>query len=316
MSVLLFIQTTAFGQSKEIAGNATQGDFETAEEILDSVVRITDVHIGSGNHFDFHESKVFYESHSSWFKFYIRKDTLLTFDIIPEDAAENYDFTLFRCVGKNCKDELKSKDFEPVRKSFFATNGAVGLSRYATFKNKPNGKRPGYAEALPVKAGELYYLIINLRKHGQESLLPEERTPYKGYTIYFYNYWPERLAYLKAQKVASQPIVLANVLFKNNTTELLPKSNHALNDLVKKLQGNKTMTIEVIGHTDPIGDHKKNQELSEGRAKAVVEYLVSKGIAINRLSYKGLGSTKPLATNNTEEGRTKNRRVEFRIIEK
>ena len=74
------------------------------------------------------------------------------------------------------------------------------------------------------------------------------------------------------------------------------------------------MQIEIGGHTDGKGSDGYNQRLSENRAKAVVDFLVSKGIDIKRLKYKGYGKSMPVATNDTDEGRALNRRVEFRIL--
>ena len=74
------------------------------------------------------------------------------------------------------------------------------------------------------------------------------------------------------------------------------------------------MCIEIGGHTDGKGSDSYNKRLSENRAKAVVEYLVSKGVNINRLKYMGYGKSMPVAPNDTEEGRAMNRRVEFKIL--
>jgi outer membrane protein OmpA-like peptidoglycan-associated protein len=74
------------------------------------------------------------------------------------------------------------------------------------------------------------------------------------------------------------------------------------------------MKIEIHGHTDNTGDEAKNQKISENRAKAVREYIISKNIEPKRISYKGFGSKQPIKLNNTEEGRKKNRRVEFLIL--
>ena len=71
------------------------------------------------------------------------------------------------------------------------------------------------------------------------------------------------------------------------------------------------MKIEIGGHTDNSGIEKDNISLSENRAKSVYDYLISKGIAADRLSYKGYASTKPLSDNKTAEGKAKNRRTEF-----
>jgi outer membrane protein OmpA-like peptidoglycan-associated protein len=74
------------------------------------------------------------------------------------------------------------------------------------------------------------------------------------------------------------------------------------------------MTIELSGHTDNKGKDKYNMNLSLNRAKAVYTYLIEHGIKENRLRYKGFGATQPIADNKTDEGRAKNRRVEFKIL--
>lgn len=107
-------------------------------------------------------------------------------------------------------------------------------------------------------------------------------------------------------------VSLNNILFAQGKSEIQQKSYPELDKLVSLLNSKPTMKIEVHGHTNNVGT--MNQEISEDRAKAVVDYLVSKGIRASRLSYKGFGDTKPIASNDTEEGRAKNRRVEFVIV--
>ena len=102
-----------------------------------------------------------------------------------------------------------------------------------------------------------------------------------------------------------EPIILENVLFKTNESILLEKSFVSLNKLYEQLQKNTAVAIQILGHTDNVGNQDKNQTLSEERAKAVMDYLVSKGIDANRLSFKGFGSSAPIASNDDEEGRTK-----------
>ena len=80
------------------------------------------------------------------------------------------------------------------------------------------------------------------------------------------------------------------------------------------MKSQATLRIEVSGHTDNTGDKKANVILSEQRARAVVNFLIEKGIPAARMTYKGYGDTKPVASNDTEEGKAKNRRTEFSIL--
>jgi outer membrane protein OmpA-like peptidoglycan-associated protein len=84
-----------------------------------------------------------------------------------------------------------------------------------------------------------------------------------------------------------------------------------LNKLVELMKDNPSVTIRINGYTDNVGNEADNLKLSDNRAKAVVNYLVNKGIDAKRLTSKGFGEMQPLADNSTEEGRTLNRRTEF-----
>ncbi|WP_153798494.1 OmpA family protein [Foetidibacter luteolus] len=108
-------------------------------------------------------------------------------------------------------------------------------------------------------------------------------------------------------------VTLKNIHFKTNSYQLEPVSLIELDKLVLLLKDNPTITAQVNGHTDNTGADASNLKLSESRSKAVVDYLTSKGIAANRLKWKGFGASKPVADNNTEEGKAKNRRTEFVI---
>jgi outer membrane protein OmpA-like peptidoglycan-associated protein len=116
--------------------------------------------------------------------------------------------------------------------------------------------------------------------------------------------------YLKKIEVGKS-VVLNNIFFEVNKYELRDVSKTELNTLVDLMKKNPTMKIELSGHTDNSGIETENKVLSENRAKAVMEYLISNGIEAARLSAKGYGSTKPIADNKTEEGKQKNRRTEF-----
>lgn len=108
--------------------------------------------------------------------------------------------------------------------------------------------------------------------------------------------------------------VLQNIFFDYDKATLLQQSYNELQNLLAILKSHPSMKIEVRGHTDGHGSIDYNQRLSENRAKAVVDYLISKGVDPKRLHFKGFGKTMPIDTNATEEGRARNRRVEFKVL--
>ncbi len=113
-----------------------------------------------------------------------------------------------------------------------------------------------------------------------------------------------------------QIVRLNNIFFETDKSILKPESFPELNRAVKFLSSNPNLEIEVAGHTDNVGSDSYNLRLSDNRAKAVATYLIQKGIDQNRIVSKGYGESQPETTNDTEEGRQINRRVEFRILKK
>jgi len=111
-------------------------------------------------------------------------------------------------------------------------------------------------------------------------------------------------------------IRLNNIFFDTNKSTLKNESYPELDRVVAFLKDNLAIEIEIDGHTDNVGADDLNNSLSSSRAKVVYDYLISKGISTTRLQYKGFGKTKPLASNETEDGKAKNRRVEFLITKK
>ena len=108
--------------------------------------------------------------------------------------------------------------------------------------------------------------------------------------------------------------VLNNIFFDTDKYDLKPKSIPELEKIIRFMQENPHIRVEVSGHTDNSGQASYNYQLSEKRALSVFYYLTQKGIDKNRLKPVGNGADKPLASNDSEEGRQQNRRIEFRII--
>ena len=118
----------------------------------------------------------------------------------------------------------------------------------------------------------------------------------------------------KPMPVAQKVTLNADVLFDFDKSNIKPAGAARLDDLVSKIQGINLEVIIAVGHTDSIGSKAYNQKLSVRRAESVKHYLVSKGIAANRIYTEGKGETQPVASNKTRAGRAKNRRVEIEVI--
>ena len=107
-----------------------------------------------------------------------------------------------------------------------------------------------------------------------------------------------------------------DIYFPFNSFEMQPESKAVLDQLIDFLNENPSISIQIQGHTDNIGNDASNLKLSEQRAESVYQYLVEKGIEKIRLTYKGFGKSVPVASNDNEEGRAKNRRTVFVITRK
>ena len=113
---------------------------------------------------------------------------------------------------------------------------------------------------------------------------------------------------------ANAIVILKNVFFDTKQTQLKTESITELDNVVLLMNENPNMKVQIAGHTDDVGKPEDNQKLSLGRAVSVVNYLLGKGIRNERLSFKGYGETKPIASNTTEQGRAQNRRTELIVI--
>lgn len=158
----------------------------------------------------------------------------------------------------------------------------------------PSGRNYGVV----VKAGG--YLF-----HSENFLLPEA-TEFQEFILDFE---------MKKLEIGNT-IVLKNIFFDSDKATPKPESESELNRLVKLLNDNPSTKIEIGSHTDDQGSDEYNLKLSDQRSATVVAQLKAKGIAENRVVAKGYGETHPIDKNDTEEGRQKNRRTEFKILSK
>ncbi len=193
------------------------------------------------------------------------------------------------------------------------------ISAKIIYERLPDGKESGIAQTNPttgeyeirLPAGNLYGVRAESNDKISESQnldlrdIKEDKTLAKDF-----NLEPIKVSAIE-EKVT---IVMNNVFFDFDKTELKPESFPELNRVAKLMTEKGSMQIEIAGHTDATGPEGYNLTLSQKRAKAVAKYLTSKGVEASRISTVYLGESAPIETNETREGRSKNRRVEFKII--
>ena len=164
---------------------------------------------------------------------------------------------------------------------------------------KINLKSPGFKEA--------YYFIDDV---SLKWIKPKD--DFK--TVYVDSLKYEKDSVLQVNKnVQTGEKITLKVSFEQGKSYLLPESFSELNKLSQYLFRHQNFVIKIDGHSDNSGSKAKNQKLSEQRARAVFEYLITHGVQ-NKMYYQGYGSSQPIADNNTDEGKAKNRRVEFEIV--
>ncbi len=122
--------------------------------------------------------------------------------------------------------------------------------------------------------------------------------------------------YLLTKSADGNILRMDNLLFEIGQADILESSYDELDGLAQMLHTNPKMKIQLEGHTDYRGNPDRNMQLSEDRVLAVRDYLVQKDIRKGRIKYKAFGGSQPITTENTEEARLKNRRVEVRILSK
>ena len=172
--------------------------------------------------------------------------------------------------------------------------------KYSGVTNK-NGK---FVVELP--GASVYEVKVKALGESQDTqtfkipALPENRT--YGKSRYTIKYSPAKV------------FTLDDVHFDVNKATLRDQSYEELKTLKNYLERRENIRVEIAGHTDNAGDKEHNQKLSERRAQRVKQYLTEQGIDPDRLETKGYGESRPVATNNTKEGRQKNRRTEVHII--
>ena len=189
--------------------------------------------------------------------------------------------------------------------------------------NKETGQVvPTNVQIIPDGAAEPKYTLATDSVNGSAREMLEEGPQYKLRIAQMgYDSLEMAIAYVgDSMDVMLTPIkkgevfIVKNLFFATNKTRILSRSEEALNDLYMYLDRNPQVRIKIIGHTDNVGKDEANQKLSDGRANAVMKDLIERGISAERIEAEGRGETQPIDTNDTDEGRQNNRRVEIEIL--
>lgn len=153
-------------------------------------------------------------------------------------------------------------------------------------------------------------LLITVKKNGyafHSSYISSDDTLFNS---------PVNLNFELGKLEQNKSFNIDNIYFDNNSYQIKSLTEQVLIEFSKYLLINNSLVIEISGYTDNIGGDLKNQLLSENRAKAVYDFLVFNDVSSSRISFKGFGEQNPIASNENEEGRKKNRRIEFKVINK
>ncbi|HCQ30194.1 MAG TPA: hypothetical protein DIU39_07910, partial [Flavobacteriales bacterium] len=241
------------------------------------------------------------DGHKGWFS--SKEDgtnlELYYFDLYPEARPEKVVFV---------EGEIKDQD------------GNVPEGAQVLLKNTKTDKE---IEAVIDEESGKYVAVIAVGDEPDEDIMLTAKK--KGYAFTSQLITSDEIVTgkpIKTKPTEIKPIevgesyTINDIHFETNSYQLDKRAMEVLNEFIEFLEMNPTVKIAIHGHTDNVGDPQENLILSENRAKAVYQYLILEGIDPSRLQYKGFGDTKPIVSNNTEEGRAKNRRTEFVITAK
>ncbi len=194
------------------------------------------------------------------------------------------------------------------------------LGAKIVYERLPDGEQLGIAQAdastgeyeIRLPGGQLYGIRAEAENRISENQNLDLRSINNDQVMDHKDFKLEPIAVSAVEENVT--IVLNNIFFDFDKSTLKPESHPELNRIISLMKDKPAMQIEIAGHTDASGPEKYNLTLSEKRAKAVVQYLTHQGISDKRISVAFYGEKQPIAPNTTVDGRSKNRRVEFKIL--
>jgi outer membrane protein OmpA-like peptidoglycan-associated protein len=235
---------------------------------------------------------------------------------IDEYEESQFDSFGFR-VTKGGQTTVQEIEGHKIRIHYFLKDNAPVVSSLQVLRNHQNAVRSAGGQVMYDSGPGGEDTTLRLTQNGKEVWISVEASNK--------NYWltiVERQA--MQQDVVMDAAAMANglsshgsvalygIYFDTAKSDLKPESEPTLSEIAKLLKGKRTLKVFIVGHTDMVGDPAANLKLSQARAQSVINALVTKyGIEGSRLTAFGVGSYAPVASNKTEEGRAKNRRVEL-----
>lgn len=234
-------------------------------------------------------------------------------------SCEMKEFDAFNFTIENSSDgDAKTETVEG--KYFYYwydhNEGVENVSALQIFRNFENALKQMNATIVGkvVESGNSYSFICAKVVRGSQEVWVRIEASGADYTMYFV----ERALmeqYIQAGMILEglnkDGFFALDILFDTGKATIKEESKPLIDQVYEMLKANPSLKVSIEGHTDNVGDPQANKTLSENRAKAVVEYLIAKGIPKERLSSKGWGQEMPVADNRKEDGRAKNRRVEI-----
>jgi outer membrane protein OmpA-like peptidoglycan-associated protein len=211
--------------------------------------------------------------------------------------------------------EIEATETDAAMRLFVVTAEDVAIPGVVIKMTAPDGStyftdetdRRGYAEVLvPVdQRYEMEYLSLGRRNTMASVEVPPGPRQDIRLTMRYRGWQPP-----PADPDAAPGLRLEGVTFESGSATILEDSFPRLDRVVEYMEHKASARIRISGHTDDVGNPRQNQRLSEARAQAVRQYLISKGIAGDRIEAVGYGDERPLTSNDSEEGRARNRRIE------
>lgn len=252
---------------------------------------------------------------------YLPDEFTIEFDAYFDSSSPSYELYLLDYKNQRNLDKAYSAGNKWLR---FKKNSASGQGINTNFY-------PGFSDGIYDKSSKWRHFSISFNRRALKVYIDDARVlnipnlPYNPTGVSFGAHIPatKNKGYFKNFKIAKGAVplydkvltdgkfVTTGIKFDVNKATIKPESMGTINYVVKMMSDNPLLNFSVEGHTDSDGDVLLNQSLSEQRAKAVVELLVSSGISLSRLTSKGWGESKPVSGNNSIEEKANNRRVEF-----